>query len=73
MSSRKIDVVDGELVRTILTDTGIVTARAVLKFCTAHLEPVWVYGDGTYSCPHDDILGYPSDTHILSDFPLPKG
>ena len=34
---------------------------AQLLWCATHVEPVWVYGDGSFECPHDAVVGWNSD------------
>lgn len=52
-------------------DAGNVTRHAIdqvgnnltcrLAWCTKHQEPVWVYGDGSFECPHRTAVGWDSD------------
>ena len=41
---------------------------AVLRWCVTHNDPVWVFGDGSYECPHDTTTRVQSD-HELIDAP----
>ena len=34
---------------------------AQLLWCAKHLEPVWVYNDGSFECPHTTVVGWDSD------------
>jgi len=34
---------------------------AQLLWCATHVEPVWVYGDGSFQCPHAVAVGWDSD------------
>ena len=44
----------------------------VLAWCNTHVEPVWVYGDGSFQCPHDLVVGWDSDGgHEIIAFPWP--
>lgn len=38
---------------------------AVLRWCGTHAEPVWVYDDGSFKCPHDLITRVPTDDHSI--------
>lgn len=31
---------------------------AQLLWCAKHVEPVWVYNDGSFECPHNRSFGY---------------
>lgn len=42
---------------------------AVLRWCSTHSEPVWVYDDGSGECPHARIIGWSPDEHIIVDGP----
>ena len=42
---------------------------ATLRWCDTHHEPVWVYGDDSYECPHDRVVEVYSDDHALIDAP----
>lgn len=42
---------------------------AVLRWCETHNEPVWVYDDGSFTCPHDRITEVHTDDHDLIDGP----
>lgn len=38
---------------------------AVLRWCVTHSEPVWVYGDDSYTCPHTRVVEYDTEDHRL--------
>ena len=38
---------------------------AVLMWCDMHHEPVWVYGDGSFECPHAVTIGWSPDEHPI--------
>jgi len=73
-------------VRTLSIENGRVIRHAVdqvnndltaeLHWCATHVEPVWVFGDGSYECPHETVVGWPSDGgHDITPLPfdaLPK-
>ena len=42
---------------------------AVLRWCQTHNEPLWVYGDGSFTCPHERIVGWSPDEHVIVDAP----
>lgn len=42
---------------------------AVLRWCETHIDPVWVYSDGSFECPHDQITEVHSDDHAIVDAP----
>jgi hypothetical protein len=42
---------------------------AVLRWCSTHDEPLWVYDDGSHTCPHEMIVGWSPDEHDLTDAP----
>lgn len=42
---------------------------ATLRWCETHSEPVWVYSDGSFTCPHDLIVEVHNDNHTLTDAP----
>jgi hypothetical protein len=42
---------------------------ATLRWCTTHLEPVWVWDDGSYTCPYDLVIEANTDDHVLDDAP----
>jgi hypothetical protein len=41
----------------------------VLRWCSTHDEPTWVYDDGSFSCPHELSVGWSPDPHELTDAP----
>lgn len=42
---------------------------AHLAWCATHLEPVWVFSDGSYTCPFDLAVQCPQDDHDLTNPP----
>ena len=42
---------------------------AVLRWCSTHHEPVWVYGDGSYECPQTRVIEFDDGTHVIVDPP----
>jgi hypothetical protein len=38
---------------------------ATLAWCDTHQEPVWLYGDGSYTCPHEWIIEWNDGSHVL--------
>lgn len=38
---------------------------AVLHWCETHHEPVWLYGDGSFECPHTRLVGYDTEDHVV--------
>lgn len=38
---------------------------ATLMWCDLHHEPVWVYGDGSFECPHERIVGWSPHEHPI--------
>ena len=34
---------------------------AQLLWCAKHVEPVWVFNDGSFECPHAAAVGWDSD------------
>lgn len=62
-----VTIEQGVLVRNKIDDVGNnLTCR--LHWCDTHHEPVWIYGDGSYCCPHDQITDTISE-HQVVDFP----
>lgn len=58
----------GRVVRYKVDQVGNdLTAR--LAWCDTHHEPVWVYGDDSYECPHDRITEVRSDDHAIVNAP----
>lgn len=35
---------------------------AQLMWCATHVEPVWVYNDLSFQCPHETCVGWDSDS-----------
>lgn len=55
---------NGALLRHQIDAVGNnLTARLML--CVPHLEPVWVFQDGSYACPHELVVGWNPDGHVL--------
>ena len=46
---------------------------ATLAWCDTHHEPVWLYGDGSYTCPHELIIEHDDGTHVLVTPPWEGG
>lgn len=42
---------------------------AVLRWCSTHDEPLWVYDDGSFGCPHEATVGWNPDGHEITDGP----
>lgn len=42
----------------------------VLRWCETHLEPVWVYNDGSYACPQEYVIEYDDGTHVIGNLPF---
>jgi hypothetical protein len=38
---------------------------ATLLWCDRHQEPVWVFGDGSYTCPHERVVEFNTDNHRI--------
>ena len=38
---------------------------ATLLWCSTHHEPVWLYSDGSYTCPQEWIIEWDDGTHLL--------
>lgn len=59
----------GTVIRHSIDQVGNnLTAR--LMWCATHVEPVWVFGDGSYECPHDLAVGWNSDVvHVITTPP----
>jgi hypothetical protein len=67
MMSKEIEFRDGALHLTTWVGHGRAFA-ATLMWCSDHYEPVWVYSDGSYGCPYDQVVG--CDTHhTIVNFP----
>ncbi len=41
----------------------------VLRWCATHDEPVWQYGDGSFGCPHEAVVGWSPEPHEITDGP----
>lgn len=62
--------------QTIITPAGRVVRynrdqvgndlTAHLGWCATHHEPLWIYGDGSWECPFDLVVGWSPDTHHLT-------
>lgn len=42
---------------------------AVLRWCFTHNEPVWVYDDESYECPHTRIVEVDTRDHVIGPAP----
>lgn len=42
---------------------------ATLGWCETHNEPTWVYGDGSFTCPQERVVGWDTGDHVLVDPP----
>lgn len=42
----------------------------VMRWCSTHDEVVWLYNDGSYTCPHEMVIEYDDGTHVLTDPPF---
>ena len=42
---------------------------AVLRWCSTHNEPTWVFDDGSYTCPHTLVVKHDTGDHELVDAP----
>ena len=61
--------------QTIVTPTGRVVRyhrdqvgndlTAHLAWCSTHCEPVWVYGDGSWECPHTRAVEWDTGDHVI--------
>jgi len=59
----------GHVIRHSLDQVGN-NLTAELAWCATHCEPVWIYGDGSFSCPHELVVGWSSDgEHRLTSPP----
>jgi hypothetical protein len=67
---RFAEVVDGVVVRHAVDQVNN-DLTAALRWCATHVEPVWVYGDGSYMCPHERDVGWAPDGHDVVAFPWP--
>lgn len=38
---------------------------AWLAWCETHAEPVWVYGDDSWTCPHTVTVQWDTEDHVL--------
>lgn len=59
---------DGRIVRHAVDQVNN-DLTAELRWCATHLEPVWVFGDGSYECPHETSVGWNPDGHELTAGP----
>lgn len=39
---------------------------AALQWCDLHDEPVWIYGDGSFCCPHERVVEVAEDHLIVT-------
>lgn len=42
---------------------------AHLAWCDTHNEPIWVFGDGSFTCPHDLVVGGTTLPHLIVTAP----
>ncbi len=57
---------DGVLVRHSVDQVGN-NLTAHLAWCVTHVEPAWVYGDGSVACWHELLVGWkPDGKHVLT-------
>ena len=61
---------DGTLVRHSVDQVNN-NLTATLRWCRTHVEPVWVFNDGSYECPHTTVVGWSPDEHDITEFPRP--
>lgn len=40
-----------------------------LAWCSTHSEPVWLYGDGSYTCPYDLVIEAHTQDHAIGVAP----
>jgi hypothetical protein len=64
---RYAEVIDGVLVCHAVDQVGN-NLTATLRWCSTHVEPVWVFGDGSYECPHERSVGWAPDGHEIVPF-----
>lgn len=38
---------------------------ASLMWCETHNEPLWVFGDGSFECPHARVVGWSPREHVV--------
>lgn len=38
---------------------------AVLQWCEKHHEPVWVYNDGSWTCPQTVVVEWDTSDHVI--------
>jgi hypothetical protein len=69
---RVAEVIDGTVVRHAVDQVGN-NLTAFLGWCATHVEPAWVYGDGSFSCPHEGVVGWAPDGHEIVAFPWAVG
>lgn len=64
----------GRVVRYRVDQVGN-SLTAVLRWCDLHHEPVWVYEDGSYECPHTTTVGWSPDEHpiVAAPWERPNG
>lgn len=59
---------EGKIYRHAIDQVGN-NLSAELRWCSTHIEPVWVYGDGSFICPHEETVGWAPDGHEIRSFP----
>lgn len=55
---------NGRVTRTKTDQVGN-NLTAHLAWCETHLEPVWVFDDGSFGCPYDCVTEMHSDDHAI--------
>jgi hypothetical protein len=65
--SKEIEFRDGEL-HCIMRARPNYTIESTLKWCSTHYEPVWVFSDGSYGCPYDQVVEC-NNEHTIVNFP----
>lgn len=58
----------GRVVRYSVDQVGN-DLTCVLRWCETHVQPVWVYGDGSYECPHTLVVQHDTKDHVIVEAP----
>lgn len=68
-------VVDPKTHRTVRYKRDMVgnDLTATLMWCNTHHQPVWVYDDGSYGCPHTHIVEWDTRDHTIETPPWESG
>jgi hypothetical protein len=61
---RFAELIEGTITRHAVDQVGN-DLTAVLKWCATHVEPVRVFGDRPYTCPHNQTVGWASDGECM--------